>query len=87
MMSERFFEAGSFPDRRCWLAWRAHLAELGAWELAELSSETLLAVRRRRLLGEWRWRLVAAVRQLDRSSDMLVEELIWILEFAEGEVI
>jgi hypothetical protein len=87
MMSDHFFEADSFPDRRCWRAWRAHLAELGALELAELASETLLAARRRRWLGEWRARLGAAVRRLERDGeDSSLAEVLWeIYEFAEIE--
>ena len=76
-----------WPDRHCRAAWNARWREELVLELAELSSETLLAARRKRLLLEWKWKLQAAVKQLDRSSDMLAETLQWILEIAEGEVI
>ena len=40
---DEFSEAGIFPDRRCWIGWKAYLAEHDAFELAEDASTVLLA--------------------------------------------
>ena len=86
-MSERFFEADSFPDRR-WLAWRAHLAEIDAWELAENKSVVLRLAWWRRWQLELRWKLIAAMKRLERGDEtLLAEVLIEGLEIAEAEKI
>jgi hypothetical protein len=87
-MSERFFEADSFPDRRCWRAWRAHLAEVDAWELAENKSTVLRLAWWRRWQHELKFKLIAAMKRLEMGdASLLAEVLIEALEIAEAEKI
>ena len=87
-MSDHFFEADAFPDRRCWRAWRAHLAELGAWELAENKSAILRLAWWNRWRHELYWKLIAAMKRLERGDEtLLAEVLIEGLEIAEAEKI
>jgi hypothetical protein len=68
---DEFFEARIFPDRRCWIGWKAYLAEHDGFESAEEASSVLLGARRRRELHELEWRLRAAVLGLPFGSDLL----------------
>jgi hypothetical protein len=78
--SDRFSEAGYWPDARCKTAWRAHCRDELGLELALTHSRVLSGAWQKGYLYELRVRLREAVRQLDEDASLLAEVLVEVLE-------